>query len=227
MKVLAAHVIFTTYGFWLPNDPRGSWSDFVGSWELLKFGKATKVTTRASVARVEHDRELRRAAKRSLKYPPVRFTGLQARAVVRGFARAVRESAYTIHACSVMHDHVHLVVAPHLRFYEQIVAHLKGRATQQLLREAVHPLGGFEGTDGKVPSPWAAGLWKVYCFDPEHVRDAIRYVEQNPPRRQEPAELEVCGSVRRVNASGLRDAGRRAGRVRTANRTMGSASRMR
>ena len=48
MKVLAAHVIFTAYGFWLPNDPRGSWSDFVASWELLKFGRATKVTTRAS-----------------------------------------------------------------------------------------------------------------------------------------------------------------------------------
>jgi len=25
------HVIFGMYGFWLPNDPRGSWSDYVGS----------------------------------------------------------------------------------------------------------------------------------------------------------------------------------------------------
>ncbi len=43
---LAYHVIFGTYGFWLPNDPRGSWSTFVGSWELYRFGKATKVTDR-------------------------------------------------------------------------------------------------------------------------------------------------------------------------------------
>ena len=41
MKVLVAHVIITAYGFWLPNDPRGSWSDFVGAWELLRFGRAT------------------------------------------------------------------------------------------------------------------------------------------------------------------------------------------
>jgi len=40
--VRAYHVIFCAYGFWLPNDPRGSWSDFVRSWELLRFGKATK-----------------------------------------------------------------------------------------------------------------------------------------------------------------------------------------
>jgi hypothetical protein len=29
--ILAFHAIFGAYGFWLPNDPRGSWSDFVGS----------------------------------------------------------------------------------------------------------------------------------------------------------------------------------------------------
>ena len=182
MKALAAHVIFTAYGFWLPNDPRGSWSDFVASWELLKFGKATKVTTRASVAHVAHDRELRRAAKRSLKYPPVRFTGLQARAVARGFGRAAGESGYLIHACSILHDHVHLVLAPHLRFYEQIVGHLKGRATQQLKQEGIHPMAKLGNASTTMPSPWAEGLWKVYCFDREHVHNAIRYVQDNPLR---------------------------------------------
>ena len=36
------HVILPHYGFWLPNDPRGSWSLFVASWELAKFGKTTR-----------------------------------------------------------------------------------------------------------------------------------------------------------------------------------------
>jgi hypothetical protein len=36
--VLAYHLIFSMYGFWLPNDPRGSWSEFVASWELFRFG---------------------------------------------------------------------------------------------------------------------------------------------------------------------------------------------
>jgi hypothetical protein len=29
------HVIFSADGFWLPNDPRGSWSEFVRRWERL------------------------------------------------------------------------------------------------------------------------------------------------------------------------------------------------
>src|SRR5689334_5419414 len=57
--VLAYHVIFGTYGFWLPNDPRGSWSDFVRSWELLRYGPATHVHTRRSTAYDPHDQALR------------------------------------------------------------------------------------------------------------------------------------------------------------------------
>ena len=43
--VLGYHLIMGTYGIWLPNDPRGSWSDFVGSRELFYFGPATKTDT--------------------------------------------------------------------------------------------------------------------------------------------------------------------------------------
>jgi len=52
--ILAHHIIMTSYGFWLPNDPRGSWSDFVSSWELLRFGEATTVRTRRSPAHEPH-----------------------------------------------------------------------------------------------------------------------------------------------------------------------------
>ena len=36
------HVILPHYGFWLPNDPRGSWSDLVYRWELVRFGRSTR-----------------------------------------------------------------------------------------------------------------------------------------------------------------------------------------
>ena len=176
--VIAAHIIFTARGFWLPNDPRGSWSDFVAAWELVRFGKATRVTDRRSFARDPHDVEKRWAAKRALKYPPVRFNGYQAQSVVRGFIRAVNESGYVILACAILHDHVHLVVARHARLFEQITAHLKGGATQQLRAEGLHPYQSYPA----LPSPWAEGLWKVYCDNVGHVRNAIEYVEQNPVR---------------------------------------------
>ena len=53
--ILATHAIFSAYGFWLPNDPRGSWSTFVASWELFKYGPATTVSTRRSIAHQPHD----------------------------------------------------------------------------------------------------------------------------------------------------------------------------
>src|SRR5881275_2361378 len=98
--ILGYHVIFSAYGFWLPNDPRGSWSDFVGAWELFRFGPATKVDTRSSVAHQPHDREMRLAAKQALLHPPVSFSGLQARAVARGFAECSRRGGLRVWACS-------------------------------------------------------------------------------------------------------------------------------
>src|SRR3954454_16456949 len=95
--VLAYHVSLSFYGFWLPNDPRGSWSDFVASWELFRYGPATKVSTRQSVAHVWHDRQRRLAAKRTLKYPPVLLSGAQARAVGHGLQIAAEESRYPVH----------------------------------------------------------------------------------------------------------------------------------
>jgi REP element-mobilizing transposase RayT len=176
VMVIAAHIIFTARGFWLPNDPRGSWSDFVAAWELVRFGKANKVTTRRSLAKDPHDVELRRAAKLALKYPPVRFDGHQALSVARGFARACSEGGYAVHACSILHDHVHLVVRRHQRLFEQITGPMKGRATQQLRADGIHPYRGY----AEVPSPWAESLWKVFCDNDAHVNNAIDYVEQKP-----------------------------------------------
>ena len=48
--IIGYHSIFGMYGFWLPNDPRGSGSDYVASWELFRHGAATKVASRRSVA---------------------------------------------------------------------------------------------------------------------------------------------------------------------------------
>jgi REP element-mobilizing transposase RayT len=178
--VLASHIIFTAYGFWLPNDPRGSWSDFVRSWELLKFGKATKIDERRSVAHAPHDCELRRAAKDSLRFDPVKFTGEQALEVARGFARAILESAYVVYACSILPNHVHMVVERHERLAERIIGHLKARATQQLLAANLHPFADYRDADARVPSVWAGHGWKVFLDSVEDIERAIRYVEDNP-----------------------------------------------
>jgi REP element-mobilizing transposase RayT len=179
--ILAYHVIFSAYGFWLPNDPRGSWSTFVAAWELLLAGgKATKTIERRSLAHDSHDRSKRLRTKAALKYPPVNFSGEQALSVAKGFAEAIADGKYIVHACSILPEHVHLVTGRHERDVERIVGHLKSSATKRLDADGLHPFAGTIKHNGSKQSPWSERCWKVFLDSPEDVPRAIRYVEQNP-----------------------------------------------
>ena len=178
--VLGSHVIITAYGFWLPNDPRGSWSDFVRSWELLRFGPATKVNTHRSVAHVPHDRALRLAAKRALRYRPVKFNGRQALCIANAFARQVRKCGFIVLACAILPDHVHLVILRHTYRVEQVTNLLKGAATRALREYGMHPMRDQVRPGEELSSPWATGLWKVFLFSEGDIRRAVKYVEDNP-----------------------------------------------
>ncbi|MBL9090141.1 MAG: transposase [Planctomycetaceae bacterium] len=167
----AYHVIFGTYGFWLPNDPRGSWSDFVGSWELFRFGKATKVLTCRSLAAEPHDRRLRFAAKSGLKHDAVSLTGRQAVAVEAGFRVACEESSYRVLALSILPEHVHAVVVRGRATAETIIRHLKSRATQSLIERAEW---------SRERPVWGKNGWKVFLNSPAAVHRAVEYVEENP-----------------------------------------------
>jgi REP element-mobilizing transposase RayT len=186
--VLGYHVTISAYGFWLPNDPRGSWSEFVGSWELLGFGPATKTTERRSLAWETHDRRLRLAAKKALERPAVRFTGVQARAVGRGFAEYVRKAGSPVWACSILPEHVHLVVGRSRLKIEQVVIQLKGAATRRLMEENMHPFGHLAKPGEQPPKCWSRGEWKVFLFTPEDIQRSIRYVENNPVKEGKPLQ---------------------------------------
>ncbi len=186
--VHAYHVIWGMYGFWLPNDPRGSWSDYVRAWELLRFGSATQVQTRRSLAHEPHDRALRQQARESLRYTPVKFTGLQARSAAIGFAEFVRKSNVSVYACAILPEHVHMVIGRHTYPVERVVMGLKGMATRQLQRDRLHPLAHQFKPDQSLPSPWCTKCWKVFLNDDAHIRHAIRYVDDNPSKEGLPRQ---------------------------------------
>ena len=186
--IIAYHVIFGAYGFWLPNDPRGSWSDFVGAWELLRFGRATTVRTRRSLAAEIHDAHARALAKQHLKYPPVHLTGVQARAVGRGFGQFAGAAGLKPLACSILPEHVHLVIARHRYSVEQMVRGLKAAATRRLNAEGIHPLRDCATGTGRSPKAFARGQWKVFLDSADDVRGAVGYVEDNARREGKPFE---------------------------------------
>jgi REP element-mobilizing transposase RayT len=178
--VLANHAIFTAYGFWLPNDGRGSWSTEVWAKHLRRFGDATKTDERRSLARREHNVAERLAAKRELLYPSVKFDGYQARAIAAGFAKIAAVLNLCIVACAIMPDHVHLVVLRHRQTIEQIVGFLKRAGTRELSAQGLRPLEMYKNKKGLIPTPWADGGWHRFLNASSEIIDAREYVENNP-----------------------------------------------
>ena len=183
------HAILPNYGFWLPNDPRGSWSEMVRKWELARFGTTTRSSQRRSLEELSPEEMSRReAAREALAYPPVVLTGRQAAAVARGFAAKASKSGYTLWACSILPEHTHLVIARHTYRVEQIANLLKGAATRQLIRENCHPLARHAKPGKRLPRMWAEHEWKVYLDSEEGIENAIRYVEDNPLKEGKPKQ---------------------------------------
>lgn len=106
-----------------------------------------------------------------MKYPPVVFDGYQARATARGFAKAIEISEIPVYACSIMPDHVHLVLGRCRHEIEKVVKQLKQNATIRLKEENIHP---------EAKTPWGASCWKVFLNTENDMRRAIKYVEDNP-----------------------------------------------
>ena len=176
--VIAFHSIFSAYGFWLPNEPRGSWSDFVASWDLYRFGPATTVTTRRSIAKTPYNHAIKQRMTATLKHQPVKFTGEQARTIGCTFAA----SPYVIHSCAVLQEHIHLVIAHTPRHIRSVIGDLKSAATRTLREQ-----GWFLDH-----TPWSDHGWNVFLNTPNDVERAIKYVENNPVRERKRPQRWSC-----------------------------------
>jgi hypothetical protein len=73
-----------------------------------------------------------------------------------------------------------MVIGRHRCKVELLVNLLKGAATRRLLEEGLHPFGDRRTAEGRVPSCWARGRWKVFLDSGAAIHRAIRYVEENP-----------------------------------------------
>ena len=187
--VIAYHAIWSAYGFWLPNEERGSWSTEVWAPQLRRFGDATKTDERRSVAHRGFDKDLRREMRAALQYPPVRFNCAQIDCVGRGINDAIDKFNIVLHACAVLWDHVHIISHRHKEDIEFIARVIKSAATRQLTREGMHPLARYVDNSGRTPTPWAKGGWERYLNQPMEIRDTSDYVNNNPEKHALPRQL--------------------------------------
>jgi REP element-mobilizing transposase RayT len=176
--VIAYHLIWTAYGWWLPNDPRGSTSRTIRNDILAELGELHYGRKKAQPVSAEIRRFYRRA-KDLLRHPLLEFSRAHIAAVGTAFAEAVSDNRYTCYACAVVQDHVHVLIRKHRHKAEEMIANLQDASRLELQRTidryAGHPVWGGEG-------------WKVFLDSPDDIRRTVRYIEGNPPRHGLPAQ---------------------------------------
>ncbi len=185
--IRAYHCIITAYGFWLPNDPR----------VVVRLG------TTMGTARLRQSHESGNAAiggQTAARLPEAARSeesltisgGVLQWAAGAGGRNGVQAGDYRIGLlCACLFDSTATCPSGHRSMSEraeQIIAHLKGRATQQLAAEGLHPLAHYRQADGTVPSPWARKAWPVFLDSDQRIAHAIEYVENNPRRDGKPPQ---------------------------------------
>ena len=150
--VIAYHLIWTLYGWWLPNDPRGSTSRFIHSDVIFELGNLHYGRKRVQAS----SREIRKfydVAKARLKFPLLTLAPSDLDVVANSFAGSVAHHRYTCYACAIMPDHIHTLIRKHKDIAEEMIENLQTESRDRLITDGVrtndHPVWGGPG-------------WKVY-----------------------------------------------------------------
>jgi hypothetical protein len=151
---LASHLIFTGYGHWLPNDPRGSQSaeirkDQLGALGEIHFGRK-RIQPRRDQLQSFH-----RKAEPLLDHAILWFDETMRGAIARAFGEVIRSMLYTCWGCAILRDHVHVLLRTHKDCSDEMWDHLAKAAGNSLRAFAMipenHPI-------------WSSRSHKIYLF---------------------------------------------------------------
>lgn len=178
LPVIAHHIVWTGYGCWLPNDPRGSFSQDVGSDKIAQLGGSHYGRRRTQPAR-QIVNEFYAEARPILNHPLLKFTQQQFELIAQGFTDAIKQQSYTCYACAILPNHVHLLIRKHKHRAEQMIevfqAASRLRISQARIADPDHPV-------------WTVGGWKAFLHHPDGILRVIRYIENNPVKERLPEQ---------------------------------------
>lgn len=176
--VIAYHLIWTAYGWWLPNDPRGSSSHTIRNDLIAELGQLHHGRKKAQPAS-GGIRAFYQIATEKLAYPLLTFDFDARKVIADAFNQTIAEQRYTCYACAIMPDHVHMLIRKHKHQAEEMIANLQYQSRLRLrdvgLRDDDHPIWGGPG-------------WKVFLDHPDEVRRTIKYISDNPQHMGLPAQ---------------------------------------
>jgi REP element-mobilizing transposase RayT len=165
MATVGIHLIWTTYGTWLPGDDRGHWSPLLDCYGSIV--EAGGKLNREDLTTLEIAREL-------MKEPPKILDAEEQSIVAAKLGDIVRHHQYCIYAAAIEPTHVHLLLGPLAESIGVVAGRLKGQ-TSSALRDLPRNHGRQR--------TWTAKYWKVFLFDELALARVNKYIEDHNLRR--------------------------------------------
>lgn len=168
--VAGYHLIWTAYGWWLPNDPRGSNSSEIRVEKLeplgdIHFGRKKIQPPSREV------KDFYRKAQDLLTHPLLTFEADDLPLLGAAVDRVIRENGYTCYECAIMPDHVHMLIRRHRDHAEVMIEKLQNASREDVIkaqrRGATHPVWGGPG-------------WRVFLGTKADFERTIKYIRNNP-----------------------------------------------
>ena len=176
--VAGFHLIWAAYGWWLPNDPRGSSSHEIRVEKISELGELHYGRKQVQPPN-KQIRQFYDLAADSLSHPLLILQDEDISLVGESFAQVIKDRRYTCYACAVMPDHVHVLIRKHRDHAETMIANLQQASREKLIhtgqRSPTHPVWGGPG-------------WKVFLYGQEDFLRAIEYIRQNPIKAGRPPQ---------------------------------------
>jgi len=176
--VAGFHLIWTAYGWWLPNDPRGSSSHEIRVEQIADLGELhhgrKPVQPSAAELRLFYEE-----ARDVLKHPLLTLEDEDIDLIAGAFGRVIAKRRYTCYECAIMPDHVHALIRKHRDHAETMVKNLQAASREELIRlgrrAPTHPVWGGPG-------------WKVFLYTQKDFIQVIDYIRNNPVKIGRPRQ---------------------------------------
>jgi len=176
--VIGHHLILHGYGFWLPNDPRGSGSQELREEKFADLGPVHFGRKAVQPPREELKKFWSEARPR-LEFPLVWFDDAKRQAIGDAFGEVVVKQRYTVWECAILSNHAHLCIRRHRDDALTMWWSFADASRDKLL------LLGDVCADHPI---WSNRPYKVFLYTPEDVWRCIKYIRDNAAKEELPAQ---------------------------------------